>query len=369
MKKSAWYSVIQEEKLLTPGLLIYPERVKFNILAMLSIAGGAERLWPHIKTHKMREVVKLQMNEGITRFKCSTLGEVELLISCEVSHILLAHQPTGVKAKYFLSLQAKNPQIQFSTLVDNESSLQLFSDLATSKNQQFSLWIDINNGMNRTGVIPELAFSLYESIVKKSTIQFQGLHVYDGHIRPLNQKARIEKCNTDFVAVDHLIKNIEISGGLVSHIIAGGSPSFFPHSLRSRVTLSPGTTLLWDLGYKNIWEESPFLNAAVVITRLISIPKKNILCFDLGHKAIASEMPLPRVEIFGLEGANHMGQSEEHLTIEYGEENDFKVGDLFYAIPYHICPTVAKYNKAYTVIDGNLNSTWQIDARNYHLEI
>jgi D-serine deaminase-like pyridoxal phosphate-dependent protein len=202
-----------------------------------------------------------------------------------------------------------------------------------------------------------------------NTLKFQGLHVYDGHIRPLNLEERVKKCNIDFKAVEDLIQKIESSGGKVSQIIAGGSPSFFPHSLRSRVILSPGTTLLWDLGYKRIWEESPFLNAAVVITRLISIPNENIFCFDLGHKAIASEMPLPRVEILGMEGAIHKGQSEEHLIIEYSAENNFKVGDLFYAIPYHICPTVAKYNKAETIIDGSKGVAWPIDGRDYHLEI
>jgi D-serine deaminase-like pyridoxal phosphate-dependent protein len=369
MESTHWYKVKEENKLLTPGLLVYPERIKENIASMIKIAGGNGRLWPHIKTHKMREVVKLQMEQGITRFKCATLGEVELLISCNVTHILLAHQPTEEKAKYFLSLQASNPQIQFSTLVDNLDSLQLFSTLAAALNQELSLWIDINNGMNRTGIVPELAYSLFEALIKDKLLEFQGLHVYDGHIRPLKLENRIEKCNSDFAAVNQLIETIESKGGNVPNIIAGGSPSFFPHSLNAKVILSPGTTLLWDLGYKRIWEESPFLNAAVVVTRLISIPNKNIFCFDLGHKAIASEMPLPRVEIFGLEGAVHKGQSEEHLIIEYTEENTFKVGDLFYAIPYHICPTVAKYNRAYTVHQGNLGASWKIDARDYHLEI
>ena len=163
METTHWYKVKQENKLVTPGLLVYPERIKENIASMIKIAGGNGRLWPHIKTHKMREVVKLQMEQGITRFKCATLGEVELLISCNVTHILLAHQPTEEKAKYFLSLQASNPQIQFSTLVDNLDSLQLFSTLAAALNQELSLWIDINNGMNRTGIVPELAYSLFEA--------------------------------------------------------------------------------------------------------------------------------------------------------------------------------------------------------------
>ena len=78
-------------------------------------------------------------------------------------------------------------------------------------------------------------------------------------------------------------------------------------------------------------------------------------------------MPLPRVEILGLENSMHIGQSEEHLIVEHKAPNDFKVGDLFYAIPFHICPTVAKYNKAYTVDSGNIGAFWNIEARDYQI--
>ena len=91
-------------------------------------------------------------------------------------------------------------------------------------------------------------------------------------------------------------------------------------------------------GIPKIWQESPFLPAAVLITRLISIPNKNTYCFDLGHKAVASEMPLPRVAILGLEGAIHKGQSEEHLIIEYKSPNEFKIGDLFMRFPIIFAP-------------------------------
>ena len=95
----------------------------------------------------------------------------------------------------------------------------------------------------------------------------------------------------------------------------------------------------------------------------------DIYCFDIGHKAVSSEMPLPRMEIFGLEGASHKSQSEEHLVIEYKDHKNLNIGDLFYAIPYHICPTVAKYNKSYAVINGEIQSLWDIQARDYQLSI
>ena len=189
---------------------------------------------------------------------------------------------------------------------------------------------------------------------------------YKFYQEPLEE--RVAKCNSDYKAVEALIDQIKIETGTFPTQITGGSPSFYPHALRKGNLLSPGTTLLWDLGYHKIWQESPFIPAAVLVTRLISKPNKNTYCFDLGHKAVASEMPLPRVVLLGLEGAVHKGQSEEHLMVEYKAPNAFKIGDLFYALPYHICPTVAKYNQAYTAVKGELGPSWTIEARHYQLE-
>lgn len=367
MNPSNWYRVQKENQVQSPGLVVYPDRIQHNIDAMITLAGGIDRLWPHIKTHKMEAVVRLQMKQGIRRFKCATMAEVQLLIHCEVDHILLAHQPTREKCKVFLALQKKHPNIRFSTLVDNTASLQLFSELAAIQQQKLGLWIDINNGMNRTGILPAQAQDLYKALQAATALKCLGLHVYDGHVRSSVLDERMHQCQTDFLAVEALIQQIEAEGGDIADVICGGSPSFYPHSQRAQVYLSPGTTLLWDLGYHQLWRESPFLHAALVVTRLISKPNTNLYCFDLGHKAVASEMPLPRVEILGMETAVQVGQSEEHLMVEYTAANDFKIGDLFYALPYHICPTVAKYNNAHTAIDGKLGNPWKISAREYHL--
>jgi len=120
--------VQNEDKLLTPALLVYPKRVRHNIKAMLQLAGGTHRLIPHIKTHKMAAVIKLQMDAGITQFKCATLAEMQLLISCEVRKILLAHQPTKEKMQQFIYWQKANPEIACSSLVDNLDSLKIYFD-------------------------------------------------------------------------------------------------------------------------------------------------------------------------------------------------------------------------------------------------
>ena len=139
MTKNLWYKVENEDQIITPALFVYPDRIKKNIESMIRISGANQRLIPHVKTYKMQAVVKMQMEYGIKQFKCATLGELQMLISCGVDHILLAIQPTKEKMLRFLEAQVKHPKISFSTLVDNEASLDLFSELAFAQNQKINL--------------------------------------------------------------------------------------------------------------------------------------------------------------------------------------------------------------------------------------
>ena len=127
MSDKSWYRVRDESNIMTPALLVYPNRVKKNIESMIEISGDVNRLIPHVKTYKMSAIVNLQMGYGIKEFKCATLGELQMLISCRVKHILFAIQPTREKLIRILEAQKQYPEISFSTLVDNEDSLTLFS--------------------------------------------------------------------------------------------------------------------------------------------------------------------------------------------------------------------------------------------------
>ena len=365
--ENTWYNVHNKNKISTPGLLISPEKIKDNIEAMIQISGTANRLWPHIKTYKMKPIIELQKDYGINHFKCATLSEVELLCKAEVGHILLAIQPTEKKLDVFLDLQKKYPKIQFSTLLDNDKSLKLFNRIATQKKQTLAVWIDLNIGMNRTGIIPdEKAFKLYKDLEKLTPLKFMGLHAYDGHIRSESEIKRKEDSDNAFLSVLYLKEKIENHNKKSIDIIAGGSLTFLPHSQRKNVFLSPGTTLLWDAISNKLWPESPFQIAAVVATRIISKPNKDILCLDLGHKAIAPEMPLPRAILIDLEEAEHIGQSEEHLIIKTKEALKYDVGDMIYALPKHICPTVVKYNQSQLIKNHKLIGYWDIQARDYN---
>ena len=64
-----------------------------------------------------------------------------------------------------------------------------------------------------------------------------------------------------------------------------------------------------------------------------------------------------------------VSQSEEHLVVEVNDSEKIKVGDVLYGIPYHICPTVALYDEANIVVNGEVVDRWDIVARRKKITI
>src|ERR1700750_934200 len=124
MNEQSWYIINDIEKLDTPALVIYPERVKENIVILKSMIDDVSRLRPHVKTHKSKEAALLMLDAGITKFKCATIAEAEMLGMANAPDVLLAYQPVGPKLERFIKLNKVYPATKFSCLVDNSISAQ-----------------------------------------------------------------------------------------------------------------------------------------------------------------------------------------------------------------------------------------------------
>src|SRR3954462_5467386 len=114
-----WYIVNDIDKVDSPALLIYEDRVIENIRILLSMIDDVTRLRPHVKTHKSKEVALLMMKSGISKFKCATVAEAEMLAMANATDVLLAYQPVGPKLNRFVELIKRYPATTFSCLIDN----------------------------------------------------------------------------------------------------------------------------------------------------------------------------------------------------------------------------------------------------------
>lgn len=365
-----WYNIDNSAELFSPSLIVYPDRIDFNIRKMIKTAGDVERLRPHVKTHKTAEIVTLQMKHGISKFKCATIAEAEMAAGCGAADILSAMQPVGPNLDRFFNLREKFSNTKFTCIADSEDIIKRLSEMSVKKNLETGIWLDINNGMNRSGAVPgEEAIKLYKLISTLPMLKAEGLHVYDGHIHKHNYTDREKICNQAFVPVEELTVKLITEGAGPVKIVAGGTPTFSIHALRSGIELSPGTIILNDYGYSSSFTDMNYLHAAVLITRITSKPGKDLICLDLGHKAVASEMPQPRVKILGLENYSIVGHNEEHMVVRTNEADKFRAGDLFYCIPWHICPTVDRYDSVYVAYNHKVTEEWDVIARKRKITI
>jgi D-serine deaminase-like pyridoxal phosphate-dependent protein len=368
-----WYAVENIAQIDSPALLVFAERTEENIARMVRYAGGPQRLRPHVKTHKMAEIIRLQMAAGIDKYKCATIAEAEMVAQCGAPDVLLAYALLGPKVQRFAALAAKYPRTRFSALVDDASAIDALTAVVKAAGVTVELLVDLDTGMGRTGIPPgPRAEELYRLLARHASspgIRPGGLHAYDGQIRDVNLQERIAHGDAAFAPVAELRKRLEAAGLSVPRVVAGGSPSFPVHARRPDVECSPGTCIFWDVGYGSRYTDLDFLHAAVLVTRVISKPGRGRLCLDLGYKAVSPDQPEKRVEFPELPDVKTIVHNEEHLAVATSRADDFQVGDVLYGIPVHVCPTVALHQYANVVRDGRVVERWAVVARDRALTV
>jgi D-serine deaminase-like pyridoxal phosphate-dependent protein len=370
LQKSVTYKIENIDLLDTPALVVYPSIVKRNIEQLIRLFNDVRQIRPHVKTHKTPEVVDLLLESGIRKFKCATIAEAEMLAGAGALDVLLAYQPVGPKIDRFINLMLKYPKCQFTCLIDNETSAEHISKAANQNNVQAKIFLDLNIGMDRTGVeLGEEAKRLFLKMSRLANITIVGLHAYDGHLTNPDVNIRLIQAETGFAGVKNLADELASAGYSSLQIVAGSTPTISFYAQQPDVECSPGTFIYWDQFYQNSYPELPFQSAALVVTRVISKPTPATACLDLGYKAISSEGEISqRVSLLELPKSKVISQSEEHLLISSGT-NRLPIGEVVYGLPYHIGRTCNLY-EASAVIEGQkVSGQWLHTARARRLTI
>jgi D-serine deaminase-like pyridoxal phosphate-dependent protein len=368
------YALEDTRDVLSPGLLFYKDLIGRNIARMIEMAGGPERLRPHVKTHKTRQIVGMELAAGITRQKCATVAEAEMLAECGVPDILLAYNLVGPNCARMARLVKAFPGSRFSVLADNSAGARALSEAMARAGGKVQVLIDLDVGQHRTGIAPGAeAVALYELLARLPGLEPGGLHVYDGHNHQeflADRKAAVVKQLEPVLALRETLKK---KGLPVPRMVVGGTPTF---SVYVGLNLTdheyaPGTCVLHDHGYGTRFADlAGFTPAALLLTRVISRPTPNRVTFDLGYKAVASDPPAgKRCVLLDIPDYEAVLQNEEHLVIETPAADRFSPGDVAYAVPTHICPTCAMHKFAYVVENGRVTDQWEIVARDRVLKI
>ncbi len=337
------YAIHDPAGLLSPSLVLFRDLIGENLRVMLKMAGSADRLRPHAKTHKMPAIIRMETSLGITKHKCATIAEAEMIAGAGGADILIAYPLVGPNLKRIAGLIERFPDTTFRVTVDDADVAKgLSAAMKDGPRRDLPVLIDIEIGMGRTGIETARVSELYRLVAELPGLQTDGLHAYDGHIRESDPELRRQAARPGLDGVLKLRDQLKAQGFSVPRLVLGGTPTFPIHAAVDEpgVECSPGTCVLHDAGYGDRFPDLPFTPAGLLLTRVISRPRPGRLCLDLGHKAVAADPAGPRLRLLGVPEATLGPQSEEHLLVDTPFANDFPPGTPLLAIPTHICPTL-----------------------------
>ena len=258
-----------------------------------------------MKTNKLREVVRMHLDQGHhqvqVRDDCRGGDGGRGRGARRAARVSAGRaEREAVRAPGGDVLGARLPAV-----VDDEATIRALSDAAVEADVTLNLFLDLDGGMHRTGIAPgDRAVRALSSAVDAAGLRAAGLHIYDGHIHDTDLDDPPESVGRGLRARagDARRDRGRRPRGPVGRRRRHADVSAPRRARRRRV--QSGTTVFWDFGYSTILPDLDFAPAVLLLTRVISRPEANRLCLDLGHKAVASENPHPRVKLFGLEDAD-----------------------------------------------------------------
>ncbi|MES2790786.1 MAG: alanine racemase, partial [Planctomycetota bacterium] len=269
------YDVADTSEIITPALVIFREQLEENLRHMIEIAGGTDRLRPHCKTHKMSQVIALQLQQGITKHKCATLAEAEMLAEAGVRDIFLAYNIVGPNIGRVIAFCQRFPNTKLGVTADHAGPVAALGQAASKAGVTVDVLLDIDTGQHRTGLtVGPAARAIYEQISKTPGLRPAGFHVYDGHQHQKSRDERRVAVLAEFHKVLAFRDELVAAGLSVPKLVCGGTASFpiYAELADPTIEFSPGTCLFNDAGYSEAFPDLEFRPAALILTRVVSRP-------------------------------------------------------------------------------------------------
>ncbi len=351
-----------QNKVSTPALIVDYEILQKNIKYMAKFAAECGvKLRPHIKTHKCPKIAHMQLEAGAEGVCVAKVSEAEVFAASGIKDILIANEIISPeKIQRLLNL---NKYTKTMVAVDSKKNVEDLNKFAGKNKVILEVLIDINVGLNRTGLLPGApALELAQLIAQSPQLRLCGLQAYEGQLTYIkNFEQKEEQAKVIMKTVVETKELIENNGISCETISAGGSGTFMITGKYSGITeIQPGTYVFND---HHINSFVPDLEIALtVLTTVNNMPAKEIVTLDMGSKSISSDMGMPLFKGYG-KSMKVLALTEEHCQCTYGPSCKFKLGEKIEAIPAHVCTTVNLYDYFYVIKDGELIGKWDILAR------
>jgi D-serine deaminase-like pyridoxal phosphate-dependent protein len=364
------FRIDEPDAILTPALAIVPAQVDANVAAAIAVIGDVSRWRPHVKTVKSTWAVNRLLGAGVTRMKCATTRELELLATAGVPDVLLAHLPHPASAIRVAGTVARHPDVRIAVLVDALPQVAHVVDGAGA-------FIDLDVGMGRTGVAVDDhddVLAVVDALAVRG-VPLRGLHAYDGHLGKADPAARRAGVHAASERLCALVDALVDRGIAVEEVVTSGTGTFrdaLAHDellARTHHTVGPGTLVYGDLATAATLADLPgHAPAVAVLSRVVSRPGAGRITCDAGVKGVSVDSGWPHCAVAGHPELVPLRPSEEHLPLTVEADHEaLDLGVVLALVPLHVCTTVHLYDHALLLEDGSIVEIVPVDARDRDL--
>jgi D-serine deaminase-like pyridoxal phosphate-dependent protein len=339
----------------TPVLTIDLDRVEQNIASMQSYC-DAHRLAfrPHVKTHKLPEIARMQLDAGAVGITCQKLGEAEVMVDAGFDDVLVTFPLVGPQKAQRLAALAD--RVTMTVVGDSAVVAQGLSDVLAREGLEVDFLVDCDTGFARTGVqTPEAAADLAELVAGLDGLRFAGLMTYPTRSEsgPWLREARVA---------------IEGRGLRVEKVSGGGTPTArTTHEIGEVTEVRAGTYVYGDRAC--IANGSvPLEDCALrILATVVSAPTRDRAILDAGSKTLTYD-PAEGVSGYGLlveyPEAEVFRLNEEHGYVDVSHcDPPPGVGETVTIVPNHACGTTNMHDEVVVHRAGEVVATWQVAAR------
>ena len=335
-------------ELATPALIIDVDALEKNLSLMAERHPGS-KLRPHTKAHKCTEIARLQLSHSHKNFTCATPREIIGMAAAGIgSDFLLANEV--LDADRLAAIAKISESVRVTIAVDSHETI----DAAVRAGLRDVL-IDVNVGLPRCGVAPELAGQLADT-ARKAGMTVHGVMGYEGHLMMISSD---EKRKTRVAESMKLLTRAakDVGGEIIS---AGGTGTWDMHDETGINELQAGSYALMDTHYAQL--KIPFVQACFVLGTVIS-RSKDRLVIDVGLKSLSTDHGNPSVD-----GYEVLFCSDEHTTLVTKKDSATvlaNIGEKLLVRPSHIDPTMSMHSVGWATRADEILECWQIDLRGW----
>lgn len=348
----------------TPAVLADRGRVAANIRAMQEVCTAHRvELRPHIKTHKMVAVGRMQLAAGARGFTCAKLGEAEAMLPSGVERIFVAHSLVDpLQAPRVAALAERLGELRVAAT--SAPQAEALARLARRAGRRLEVMLAVDTGLGREGVRSrDEAQSLAAQIARSPDLELRGFYTHEGQLYGVPRAEQSARC----AAVVAQLAAVRDAIDPALPIWPGCSVSARRMAETGRVqAVRPGSYVFGDLSLTQVsGVMAPGDEAIHVLATVIDLPEPGLALIDAGSKTLSGDKTPAGAHAASADGRDLtvVRVNEEHGYLRGADVPSLRIGDRLRLVPAHVC-TVINLHDAVVVVEGeNVIDRWPVDAR------